>query len=80
MGFFDGVVETVRLSQRFCRFEGVVVGVSAVVVDPGLGKYVRSKTPRARLFFLAMRPTTFAVILKKESDEISIRKRRSEII
>lgn len=66
--FFDGVDEGARPSQRD-RFEvGVAAGVGAVVAELGLGRYVRSRTRRARRFVSAVRPASFAVTLRKAPD------------
>lgn len=48
-GRFEGVDGGARSSQRPDRFDGgVAVGVGAAAAEPGLGKWARSRTWRAR--------------------------------
>lgn len=67
-GFFDGVDAGARPSQRD-RFEvGVAAGVGVAIAELGLGRYVRSRTRRARRFVSVVRPASFAVTLRKAPD------------
>lgn len=63
-----GVDGVARPSHRPDRFEGgVVVGVDVAAAEAGLGRYVRSRTRRARRFVSVVRAATLAVTLRKAS-------------
>ena len=68
-GLLVGVDGPARPSQRLDRLDGGVgVGVGAGAAEGGFGRYVRSRTRRARRFVWAVRPATFAVMVRKAPD------------